>query len=111
MNDPKAPVADIGVGFQSFFRNKVLGSCGPEWYYYQFWLSNWKTRDEMRKIWLENDRNPENARWWKKKALQCRLTKVLTLGSVLKRTFGEGWKAPIPALDTPVRSWQSSQLH
>ena len=38
--------------------------------------------------------------------LQCRLTRVLALGPLLKRTFGEEWEAPIPTLDTPVRSWQ-----
>jgi hypothetical protein len=25
---------------------------------------------------------------------------------LLKRTFGEEWKAPTPTLATPVRSWQ-----
>ena len=108
VNDPEAPAASIGRGFESlisFHRNNVLGSCGPEWYYYQFWFSNRQTRDEMRKIWLENDREPQNARWWKMK-LQCRLTRVLALSSLLKRTFGEEWEAPTPTLDTPVRSWQ-----
>ena len=38
--------------------------------------------------------------------LQCRLTRVLALGSLLKRTSGEEWKAPVPTLATPVRSWQ-----
>jgi hypothetical protein len=108
VNDPEAPAANFGRGFKTlnpFYRNNALGSCGPEWYYYQFWLSDRQTRDEMRDIWLENDREPENARWWKMK-LQCRLTRVLALGSLLKRTFGEEWKAPTPTLATPVRSWQ-----
>ena len=110
VNDPKAPAADTGFVSQFlkfFYQNKVLGSCGAEWYYYQFWLSNRQTRDEMRKIWLEeDDMKPQNARWWKYKPMQCRLTRVLALGSLLKRTFGEGWKAPIPTVATPVRSWQ-----
>lgn len=108
LEDPEAPAATIGRGFESLkslHRNNVLGACGSEWYYYQFWLSDRQTRDEMRKIWSQYDREPENARWWKMR-LQCRMTRVLALGSVLKRTFGEEWKAPIPTLATPVLSWQ-----
>jgi hypothetical protein len=97
--DPKAPAADKSLRFLYWIN--VLGSCGNEWYYYQFWLSDRETREEMRKIWLE----PQRGRWWKKTS-QCRLTRVLALGSLLKRTFGEEWEAPIPTLDTPVRSWQ-----
>jgi len=104
VSDPKAPVADAGLGF--FLGKNVLGSCGPEWYYYQFWLSIRQTRDEMRKIWLEKDREAQIARWWKKKILPCRLTRVLALDTLLEQTFGEGWKAPVPTLAAPVRSWQ-----
>ena len=52
-----------------------------------------------------NDREPQDARWWKVK-LQCRMTRVLALNGLLKHTFGEDWKAPMPTLATPVRSWQ-----
>ena len=104
VNDPKAPAADKSWRFK--YWTKSLGSCGDEWFYYQFWLSNRQTRDEMGKIWLEFDRQPQNTRWWKKKISQCRLTRVLTLSSLLKRTFGEEWRAPIPTLDIPIRSWQ-----
>ena len=105
--DPEAPAANIAHDglfeyLKSFLRSNYLGSCGSDWYYYQFWLSDRETRDGMRKIWLES----QNARWWKTN-LQCRLTRVLALSSVLKRTFGEEWKAPTPTLDTPVRSWQN----
>ena len=105
--DPEAPAANIGRGFQplNFIYRNFLGSCGPEWYYYQFWLSDRQTRDKMRKIWLENDREPENARWWKVK-LQCRFTRVLALDALLKRTFGEEWKTPVSTLVAPVPSWQ-----
>jgi hypothetical protein len=99
VNDPKAPAANIGHGFQplkNFYRKNFLGSCGNEWFYYQFWLSDRQTRDEMRKIWLE----PQGAR------KTCRFTRVLALDALLKRTFGEEWKAPVPTLATPVRSWQ-----
>jgi hypothetical protein len=113
--DPKAPAADPGLGFQSlkfFYRrssNHPLGSCGLEWHYYQFWLSDRQTRDEMRKIWIDKEKEPQDAdadaRWWKMK-LQCRFTRVLALNALLKKTFGEEWKPPVPTLPTPLRSWQ-----
>jgi hypothetical protein len=109
--DTKAPAADTGLGFQSlkFFqrRSNPLGSCGLEWHYYQFWLSDRQTRDEMRKIWMDQEKEPQNedVRWWKMK-LQCRFTRVLALNALLKRSFGEEWKSPVPTLPTPLRSWQ-----
>jgi hypothetical protein len=99
--DLKAPAADKSLRFLYWIN--VLGSCGNDWYYYQFWLSDRQTRDEMRKIWLDSEQ--QNVKWWKKTS-QCRLTRVLALGSLLKRTFGEEWIAPIPTLTTPLRSWQ-----
>ena len=106
--DAEAPAVNTGLGFQSlrfFYRGNPLGSCGPEWYYYQFWLSDRQTRDAMRDIWIENEREPENDRWWKMK-LRCRFTRVLALNALLKQTFGEDWNTPIPTLATPVRNWQ-----
>ena len=100
--DPKAPAADKSLRFLYWIN--LLGSCGNEWFYYQFWLSDKETRDEMKKIWLE----PQRGKWWKKKS-ECRLTRVSALDSVLKRTFGEDWQGPVPTLDTPVRSWQYAQ--
>ncbi|KAF8161504.1 hypothetical protein B0H34DRAFT_382450 [Crassisporium funariophilum] len=100
--DPEAPAHD---GMVHAITRGYLGSCGPEWYYYQFWLSDRKTRDEMRQIWLENDREPENARWWKVK-VPCRLTGVLALRDILRRTYGNSWEPPVPTIDTPPRSWQ-----
>ena len=105
VNDPKAPAANIGFSFQFlkiFYRNNFLGSCGSEWFYYQFWLSDRQTRDDMRKTWLET----QDTRWWKTKLQSCRLTRVLALNALFQRTFGERWKAPVPMLATPVRSWQ-----
>ena len=112
--DPKAPAADAGLGYQSlkYFqrRSSPLGSCGLEWHYYQFWLSDRQTRDEMRKIWIDQETEPQDSdaeakRWWKMK-LQCRFTRVLALNALLKRSFGDEWKPPVPTLPTPVRSWQ-----
>ena len=109
--DQKAPAANNRLGFQSlkFFqrRSSVLGICGLEWHYYQFWLSNRQTRDEMRKIWMDQEKEPQNEdpRWWKMK-MQCRFTRVLAVNALLKRSFGEDWKPPIPTLPIPVPSWQ-----
>jgi hypothetical protein len=103
--DPRAPAAKAGFDFRSL-KFISLGSCGPEWYYYQFWLSDRQTRDEMGKIWLANDRKPENARWWKKLEPECRCTRVLALTGLLKRTFGKEWKVSVPTLVAPVPSWQ-----
>ena len=112
--DPKAPAANPGLDFQSFYRrNAFLGSCGSEWhnwYYYQFWLSDRQTRDGMREIWMKKERVPdhdkEDAKLWKMK-LQCRSTRVLWLNVLLEEIFGEEWKAPIPTLATSVLSWQN----
>ena len=38
--------------------------------------------------------------------LQCRLTRVLALNSLLKHTFGEEWEAPVPTLAIPLPGWQ-----
>ena len=108
--DTEAPAADPGLGFQSlkFFqrRSSPLGSCGVEWHYYQFWLSDRQTRDEMRKIWIDQEKEPEGAdRWWKMKT-QCRFTRVLAVNALLKRIFGEDWKPPVPTVDIPVPRWQ-----
>ena len=113
--DHKAPAADTGLGFQSlkFFQRRAddprpLGACGLlYWHYYQFWLSDRQTRDEMRKIWIDQEKEPEDAdtRWWKMK-LQCRFTRVLAINALLKQTLGEGWVPPVPTLPTPMLSWQ-----
>ena len=112
-SDRKAPAADTGLGFQSlkFFQRREdpgpLGSCGVYWHYYQFWLSDRQTRDEMRQIWIDQTKEPEDAdaRWWKMK-LQCRFTRVLAVNVLLKQTFGRGWVPPVPTLPTPMLSWQ-----
>ena len=119
--DKEAPAANTELGYQSLKkfqrRSSPLGSCGLEWHYYQFWLSDRQTRDEMRKIWIDQEREPEAGadadgvkggeamKWWKMK-LQCRFTRVLALNALLKRSFGEEWRTPVRTLPTPKRSWQ-----
>ena len=98
MHDPEAPAATIGIDSQPLKRDNVLGSCGSDWHYYQFWLSDRQTRDEMRKTWSAKDMESQN--------MKCRLTRVLALNSILKRVYGEDWRTPVSTLATPARSWQ-----
>ena len=105
MHDPEAPAATIGIDSQPLKRDNVLGSCGSDWHYYQFWLSDRQARDEMKKIWSAKDMESQNMRWWKVH-FQCRVTRVLALNSLLKRVFGEDWTTPVSTLATPARSWQ-----
>ena len=106
-HDPEAPAANIGIDFQplKFIYRNFLGSCGADWFYYQFWLSDRQARDEMKKIWSAKDMESQNMRWWKVH-FQCRVTRVLALNSLLKRVFGEDWTTPVSTLATPARSWQ-----
>jgi hypothetical protein len=67
----------------------ALGSCGDNWYYYQFWLSDVQTRNQMRNIW----NSKSWFRWWKERST-CRLTRVLSVKDILIRRFGPNWKPP-----------------
>jgi hypothetical protein len=59
MNDPVAP-AHRGItpspSLVLSLERGYLGECGPEWFYYQFWLTNGPTRDIMRAIWMKEQR-------------------------------------------------------
>jgi len=81
----------------TLFASGYLGACGPEWYYYQFWLSNRKTRDEARELWLDNDL------WWPwrtwaswREPERCPMTELVGLEQLLRRdsVFGPEWKIP-----------------
>ncbi|KAJ3749378.1 hypothetical protein DFH05DRAFT_1476494 [Lentinula detonsa] len=69
-----------------------LGSCGDNWYYYQFWLSDVQTRNQMRKLW-----NSSWFQWWKERST-CRLTRTLSVKDVLNRRFGAKWSPPTGSL-------------
>ncbi|KAJ7166708.1 hypothetical protein C8R46DRAFT_1271639 [Mycena filopes] len=82
LDDPAAPQAarpSMGRG--------ALGSCGPEWYYYQFWLARGSERRGMQRVW--------NAGWWWWRAQnECRVTGVLSMRELLGRVFGVDWEPP-----------------
>jgi hypothetical protein len=72
------------------------GNCGPEWFYYQYWLAGDWEREEMRRVWAAN------AKWWKFwQQGECRATDVLALEDVLRRQFGDGWVPPNTTVLTP----------
>ncbi|PPQ71597.1 hypothetical protein CVT24_006457 [Panaeolus cyanescens] len=101
--DPDAPAHG---GLLPYINRGFLGACGPEWYYYQWWLSDRTTRDEMRALWLRGDREPWEARWWKVRE-PCRFTRVLSMVEVIRRTFKDKkWEPPLPlGIDFPDRDW------
>ncbi|KAJ3807837.1 hypothetical protein F5876DRAFT_90377 [Lentinula aff. lateritia] len=89
VSDPDAPAHQ---GLLSSIEGP-LGSCGDNWYYYQFWLSDVHTRNQMRKLW--------NSKlwfhWWKERST-CRLTRTLSIKDVLNHRFGANWTPPSAAL-------------
>ncbi|KAJ3727009.1 hypothetical protein C8R42DRAFT_621748 [Lentinula raphanica] len=93
VSDPDAPAHQ---GLLSSVEGP-LGNCGDNWYYYQFWLSNVHTRNEMRKLWNSGSW----FQWWKERST-CRLTRTLSIKSVLSRQFGNEWSPPAASL--PARS-------
>lgn len=73
----------------------ALGTCGNTWYYYEWWLANKETRDEMAEIWL-TDAHRKSRGWngfWKT-SVRCREGDALGMQGILKRQFGSGWVAP-----------------
>ena len=89
MNDPIAPAH---AGLLPILDEGYLGSCGSEWYYYQFWLADERTRAEMRELWLGWLRWKEWT-WWRERQ-RCRVTRVLGMKGALERRFGFGWTPP-----------------
>jgi len=89
--DRQAPA--YRVGMLPVINRHALGACGPEWFYYQFWLSNRETRDAMRSIWLTEEREPEDVRWYHQN-VPCRMTRMLTMKEVLQKTYGTAWRPP-----------------
>ncbi|KAJ6584802.1 hypothetical protein B0H19DRAFT_927552 [Mycena capillaripes] len=80
------PVVDEGA----------LGSCGHEWFYYQFWLSTPSERHAMRKIWENSTRWSWG--WWRQRQ-QCRVTRVSSMKDLLHRQFGSDWNPPLHTID------------
>ncbi|KAJ3487741.1 hypothetical protein NLJ89_g11686 [Agrocybe chaxingu] len=102
--DPDSP-AQGGMPPNALMRGR-LGACGPEWYYYQWWLSDKHSREEMRKYWMEHDREPSEAKWWKIRRIPCRMALLRGMEDVLKSTFGNDWTPPARTIGLrPTRMW------
>uniref|UniRef100_A0A8H8CFD6 Uncharacterized protein n=1 Tax=Psilocybe cubensis TaxID=181762 RepID=A0A8H8CFD6_PSICU len=95
MNDPDSPAHD-GItpspSLKPSLESGFLGECGPEWFYYQFWLANRENRDQMRTLWIEEERW-RRLGWWAERKL-CRMTRASSMTSLLKETFGTEWTKP-----------------
>jgi hypothetical protein len=78
------------MGLLPLVDDGALGNCGPEWFYYQWWMAAEDVRNRMREIF---DRDAGWTWTWWKERQSCRLTRVLSMGRVLERKFGVGWKA------------------
>ncbi|KAJ4483759.1 hypothetical protein J3R30DRAFT_1828569 [Lentinula aciculospora] len=102
VSDPDAPVHQ---GLVSSIEGP-LGSCGDDWYYYQFWLSDVQTRNRMRKLW----NSKAWLQWWKERTT-CRLTRILTIEEVLNRRFGANWTPPTATLPSAPLQFRLPNIH
>jgi len=73
-----------------------LGSCGPPWWYYQYWFASASERAKMAKKWNGQMRWVFWG-WWRQRNT-CGMTDVLGLEGRFKKEFGNGWKAPAKSL-------------
>ncbi|KAL5513823.1 hypothetical protein ACEPAH_4224 [Sanghuangporus vaninii] len=73
----------------------LLGDCGDQWYYYQFFLASEAEREKMTRVW---DRQWYwdfwRKEWWARKRETCRLTRTVDMLSLLRRAFGDRWNPP-----------------
>ncbi|KAJ7288574.1 hypothetical protein C8J57DRAFT_1280764 [Mycena rebaudengoi] len=83
--------------FPSRIITGALGTCGEEWFYYQFWLATSSARELMQNIW------ESRARWrwggWRQRH-KCALTRVLSVKDLLQRQFGPNWQPPIATINS-----------
>lgn len=89
LGDPQtAPV------LASLMGKGYLGSCGAEWFYYQFFLAGAEERDEMRHMWDAEAEESGMWDWGWGLGQSCRLTEVLGMEGLLRRRFGDRWRSP-----------------
>ncbi|KAJ7075871.1 hypothetical protein B0H15DRAFT_916511 [Mycena belliarum] len=93
LDDPAAP-AHTGRSAQA---QGGLGNCGPEWFYYQFWLSSRSVQDAMRTLWNKGAWLPWH---WGRTRTPCRETRVITMKDLLQWRFGNAWAPPQHTIDT-----------
>lgn len=95
-NDPDAPqrVYDPRRAF-SGKKDIILGDCGRDRDYYQFFLASKEEQEASRQAWDAqwNLRFWELERWMRKRET-CRVANVLPMEFLLRRRFGDSWRAP-----------------
>lgn len=79
----------------------ILGQCGDQWYYYQFFFADPEERERMASYWVEKwDWGFWRKEWWAKLLRggrakeRCRVTRTLDMLGFLRRAFGEDWRPP-----------------
>ncbi|EJC99896.1 uncharacterized protein FOMMEDRAFT_22912 [Fomitiporia mediterranea MF3/22] len=94
--DPDAPAALFRPAtFSSLDTEFVLGDCGDQWYYYQFFLASDEERDKMREVWNRTWYwDFWKKEWWTRRRESCRLTRTVDMLTSLRRMFGDGWNPP-----------------
>ncbi|KAK7048108.1 hypothetical protein R3P38DRAFT_2764149 [Favolaschia claudopus] len=101
LDDPDAPAHKELGPVQDTAHEGFLGSCGENWFYYQFWLANLADRLAMNEIW-------EKAALWSwggwRRRRECRLTRVVWVKELLHRQFGKDWRPPMPSIAVPGNS-------
>ncbi|KAJ7505545.1 hypothetical protein B0H11DRAFT_428335 [Mycena galericulata] len=94
LDDPDAPAHKELLALDNSAEG-FLGTCGENWFYYQFWLASSAARTSMHTIW------ESAARWswggWRRRH-QCRLTRVVAIEDLLHRQFGDDWQPPISSI-------------
>ncbi|KZV95188.1 hypothetical protein EXIGLDRAFT_672383 [Exidia glandulosa HHB12029] len=94
--DPNAPKARSPRDT----REGLLGYCFDPWYYFIFYLAREDEKERMNAIWSEE----WHWDFWRTREA-CRDTRALSAHSVLKATFGQGWRPPNPTLQIPDNPW------
>ncbi|KAJ7645607.1 hypothetical protein DFH06DRAFT_998501 [Mycena polygramma] len=96
LDDPDAPAHEelSPPEYEGF-----LGTCGENWFYYQFWLAKWADRDSMNKIWERTERWSWGG--WRQRH-ECRLTRVVWVKDLLHRQFGNDWNPPVSSIRLAV---------
>lgn len=114
MGDPQAPavvpsmkevVKDESPVYISYdVTERILGACGNQWYYYQFFLASAEDREAMSDMWIKSvGWKFWTGDWWKNMGSKlsggegkerCRTTRVLRLKEALRMVWGEEWEPP-----------------
>ncbi|KAJ7644312.1 hypothetical protein FB45DRAFT_293180 [Roridomyces roridus] len=96
LDDPEAPAHKALVPLQVNNPTEgFLGTCGENWFYYQFWFASATARESMNRIW------ESAARWswggWRQRH-ECRSTRVVWIKDLLQRQFGQDWRPPVSSI-------------